>query len=67
MLKFAFVGVLCAAALFPSSAISASAGTAFQASLTIAESCRIDSNGTEPQIACLHASAWRVDGSTITF
>lgn len=68
MLRISLLGALFAGALvLPQSAMSANAAASFQVGLTITESCRIDSTDSEPKVSCLHASAWRVDGTTVTF
>lgn len=53
---------LCA---IPVAGNAATASASFQASLTIVESCAIDTGATgqSPTVSCSHASAYRVDGA----
>ncbi|UOD27944.1 hypothetical protein INH39_20975 [Massilia violaceinigra] len=57
--------VLASVFAIPVAGSAATVSASFQASLTIIESCAIDSgaSGPAPSIVCSHASAWRIDAA----
>lgn len=59
--------VLACLCAIPVAGSAATVSASFQASLTIVESCAIDSSakgpGATPAISCSHASAYRIDAA----
>lgn len=55
--------VLACLCAIPVAGSAATASASFQASLTIVESCAIDTDAKGPTVLCSHASAWRIDAA----
>lgn len=67
MMKLALFTLCAAALVVPFNVQARSATASLQASLVIVDSCDVDSHGSVLQVQCRHASAYRVDGNTVTF
>jgi hypothetical protein len=55
--------VLASLCAIPVAGSAATASASFQASLTIVESCAIDTGARTPSVSCSHASAYRIDAA----